>query len=298
MVAHSEASFSWRSGGSYGIIWHGQILEGGAYKTQVTISLGVDTKISQASVARQNSHLLRGLFYEACRINRWWIGKLNNKMKGFFIEFMTNDCLRKLRKNTISAFLLILLLITFRIFLFFSTSLAEEKSHATLQSSVTDALPKDAKISERIFGLSGLSNVGRVSPVIYRGAQPAPEGYATLKKMGIKTVINLRSNHSEKEVVKTAGMKSIEIPFNVLRDVETKRVNQVIDIMLAPENQAVYVHCRLGQDRTGIIIAAYRIRVEGWSYKNAEEEMQAFGFNDIWHELKEFIKRYAKRIGK
>lgn len=174
----------------------------------------------------------------------------------------------------------------------FCTDVSSSKHKAT------GVLPKDAKVSERLFGLQGLSNVGRVTPVVYRGAQPLPQGYATLKSMGIKTVINLRTNHGEKEMVEAAGMQSIEIPMSVLKDVEVGKVNRIIDIMKDPNNQPVYVHCRLGQDRTGVVIAAYRMRVEGWSFKEAEEEMQAFGFNDIWHELKEFIVRYAKSIGK
>ncbi|MEW6110185.1 MAG: dual specificity protein phosphatase family protein [Nitrospirota bacterium] len=159
-------------------------------------------------------------------------------------------------------------------------------------------LPDGARASERVFGLKGLSNVGRVTPVIYRGAQPGPEGYETLRKMGIKTVVNLRTSLREKKYVEAAGMKSAEIPLSVFKDVNVSDVNRIIDIMTDTVNQPVYVHCRQGQDRTGIVIAAYRMRVEGWSLKDAESEMQEFGFNDIWRELKEFIREYAKSIGK
>ena len=79
---------------------------------------------------------------------------------------------------------------------------------------------------------------------------------------------------------------------------DLKTVNAIIDIMKNPDNQPVYIHCRQGQDRTGIIVAAYRMKVDGWSFKNAEAEMQSFGFNDIWVELKEFIREYARGFGK
>jgi tyrosine-protein phosphatase SIW14 len=179
---------------------------------------------------------------------------------------------------------------------------AENKASDLLKSSGTNGaiavLPENAHISERIFGLTGLSNVGRVSSSIYRGTQPQPEGYATLKKMGIKTIINLRTRHSEKKTVEKAGMRSIEIPLSVLKDININTVNRIIDIMTDPKNQPVYIHCRLGQDRTGIVIAAYRMRVDGLSLKDAEAEMQAFGFNNLWHELKEFVREYAKSLGK
>lgn len=175
------------------------------------------------------------------------------------------------------------------------TCLASEKTSSKLDLQVT--LPEGTRVSEKIFSLNGLPNAGRVSPVIYRGAQPLQEGYETLKSMGIKTVINLR-NHSEKKEVEAAGMRSIEVPLSVLRDVDIKVIDKIIDMMTDPANQPVYVHCRQGQDRTGIVIAAYRMKVEGWSLKEAGAEMQAFGFNDIWHELKEFVRKYAKSLEK
>lgn len=156
----------------------------------------------------------------------------------------------------------------------------------------------EARFSEHIFGLNGLTNVGRVSQGIYRGAQPLPDGYATLKKIGIRTVINLRTTSSEKNAVEAAGMESVEIPMSVLRDVNPETVDRIIGIMKNPANQPVYLHCRQGQDRTGIVVAAYRMKVDGWSFADAEAEMQSFGFNDIWLELKEFIRDYAKSLGK
>ena len=165
-------------------------------------------------------------------------------------------------------------------------------------TAADSSFPKEARFSERIFGLKGLGNMGRVAPHLYRGAQPAPEGYATLKMMGVKTVVNLRTTSSEKHEVEAAGMKSMEIPLRVLSDVNPRTVNAIIDIMKNPDNQPVYVHCRQGQDRTGIIVAAYRMKFDGWSFRDAEAEMQSFGFNDTRVKLKEFISEYAEWLGK
>lgn len=170
--------------------------------------------------------------------------------------------------------------------------------HPIVKPAPTAVIPEDVKISEKIYGLRGLSNVGKVSPAIFRGSQPLPEGYITLKKMGIKTVINLRTSKNEKKVVESTGMRSIEIPMNVLSDVNVETVNRIIEIMADPINQPVYIHCKLGQDRTGVVVAAYRMKVDGWSLSEAEAEMQAFGFNDLWYKLKKFIRKYAKSIGK
>ncbi len=152
-------------------------------------------------------------------------------------------------------------------------------------------LPDGARVSERLLGLAGLSNVGRVAPAIYRGAQPKPEGYPTLKAMGVRTVINLRQRHSERETVEAAGMRSVEIPMSTTA-VERVTVERVVALMADPANQPVFVHCAQGQDRTGVVTAVYRMKVDGWSNAEAEAEMQAFGFNDIWRPLMTFVREY------
>ncbi len=157
------------------------------------------------------------------------------------------------------------------------------------------ALPDGARVSERLFGLPGLKNVGRVAPGIFRGAQPRPEGYGTLKGMGIRTVVNLRSRHGEAEAVEAAGMRSVMLPMNTFRDVDVETVRRAVAIIADPANQPVYVHCAHGQDRTGVVVAVYRMDVDGWSEADAEAEMQAFGFNDIWTQLKSFVRRYPAR---
>ncbi len=158
-------------------------------------------------------------------------------------------------------------------------------------------LPDGAHGSTRIYGtLPGLANVGQVAPRVFRGAQPEAEGYATLKKMGIKTVINLRTSASEKKAVEAAGMRSIEVPMEMSTDHLMAKVDRVVALMADPANQPVFVHCRHGQDRTGIVVAAYRMKVEGWRLADAEAEMQAFGFNDVWVNFKKFIRRYGEQL--
>jgi len=149
--------------------------------------------------------------------------------------------------------------------------------------------------SERLFGLPGLKNVGKIAPGIYRGSQPEGEGYQTLKNMGIKTVVNLRAFHGEKEAVTNAGMHSVEIPINIFKSVDKEAIEQAVAAIADPDNQPVYLHCALGEDRTGTVIAVYRISREGWPPEAAMEEMQAFGFNDIWVHLKRFLEHYPTK---
>ena len=147
--------------------------------------------------------------------------------------------------------------------------------------------------SEHLYNLPGLGNVGRVAPGVYRGEQPGAAGYATLKRLGIKTVIDLRTSESEKTQVEAAGMKAIAVPIEMTRKGLRQKVDQVVALMADPANQPVYVHCRHGQDRTGIVVAAYRMTQDNWSLKDVEAEMQSFGFNDVWTNFKAFIRTYT-----
>jgi protein tyrosine/serine phosphatase len=157
-------------------------------------------------------------------------------------------------------------------------------------------LPSTAHTSERIYNLPGLSNVGRVAPGVLRGAQPGRDGYATLKAMGVRTVIDMRTSESERAQVEAAGMKAIAIPIEMTRDGLREKVDRVVALMADPANQPVYVHCRHGQDRTGIVVAAYRMKQQGWPLTDAETEMQDFGFNDVWVNFKKFIRGYGAQL--
>lgn len=165
-------------------------------------------------------------------------------------------------------------------------------------AEVIAPLPVGVRSSEHLYHLNGLANVGRVGPAIYRGAQPGREGYATLKALGVKTVIDLRTTENEQRQVAAAGMRAVAVPMEMSRDGLQEKVNRVVALMADPANQPVYVHCRHGQDRTGIVVAAFRMRQQGWSLADAEAEMQAFGFNDIWINFKQFIRGYGAELGR
>ena len=152
-------------------------------------------------------------------------------------------------------------------------------------------LPGDVRVSERLFGLPGLINVGRVAPGILRGAQPKPEGYSTLKAMGVRTVINLRTRHGERDAVEAAGMRYVEIPMSFLKNVDPAAVRKALSVMTDPANQPVFLHCSRGKDRAGVVAAVYRMEVDGWSEAEAEAEMEAFGFHEVWSRLKKFVRR-------
>jgi tyrosine-protein phosphatase SIW14 len=163
-------------------------------------------------------------------------------------------------------------------------------------SSHSGSLLAAVRSSEHLYNLPGLDNAGRVAPGIFRGAQPGKDGYDTLKRMGVRTVIDLRTTESEKQQVEALGMKAVAVPVKMSRDGLKEKIDRVVALMADPANQPVYVHCRHGQDRTGIVVAAYRMKQQGWSLADTEAEMQTFGFNEIWVNFKSFIRQYGAQI--
>lgn len=131
--------------------------------------------------------------------------------------------------------------------------------------------------------LAGVPNLYRVSGELYRGDQPTPQGMQNLKKLGLKTIINLRSFHSDRDETIAAGLAYEHIYMKPWHPEEDEVVH-FLKIVTDPKRTPVLVHCKHGADRTGTMIAVYRIAVQGWSKIEATREMTqgGFGYHPIW----------------
>lgn len=139
--------------------------------------------------------------------------------------------------------------------------------------------------------LPGLSNFARVSDVLYRGAQPTAEGFRTLKGLGIKTVINLRSLHSDRTLLAGTGLRYVHLRAKAWHP-EDEDIAQALRIIRDPAHQPVFVHCQHGADRTGVTVAAYRIVEQGWTTAAAAAELPGFRFHPIWTQVTQYLGRF------
>jgi tyrosine-protein phosphatase SIW14 len=160
---------------------------------------------------------------------------------------------------------------------FFSMSLC---AAANAQQTANSAA---SSVSERAFGqklfLNGVPNFGGISPTLFRGAQPSQEGFNALAKMGVEIVINLRGDQkSEEEQVTKLGMQYISIPSQCSHMTD-EGVAKFLSILRENPDKKIFVHCQFGVDRTGMMIAAYRIVEQGWTAEESRREMEAFGFS-------------------
>lgn len=147
--------------------------------------------------------------------------------------------------------------------------------------STVPALPEN--------GLPGLSNFATVSADLYRGAQPTAEGFRTLARLGIKTVVNLRAFHDDAKLIQGTGLDYVHITFEPWNP-ERGEVLSFLKIMADPLRRPVFVHCQHGADRTGTMVAAYRMVFQRWSLDQALVELPNFGFHRIWSNLKTFLR--------
>ena len=141
--------------------------------------------------------------------------------------------------------------------------------------------PTPAPFAERLE-VAGVPNLGRVSPTLLRGGQPTEEGMRALAARGVAVVVDLRDGAEqfaeEKALVESLGMRAVHLPLHGWRTPRREQVEAFLAILCANRDRTVFVHCRRGAERTGVMLAAYRLAADGWSAEHALAEMKAFRF--------------------
>jgi protein tyrosine phosphatase (PTP) superfamily phosphohydrolase (DUF442 family) len=139
----------------------------------------------------------------------------------------------------------------------------------------------------------GMAYLFEVAPGLYRGSEPGREGLEQLQQLGIRTVVNMRSwqMHSTAGRMKGLPMTYRQI-FMKAWEPTDQAVAEFLRIAADPANQPVFVHCYTGGDRAGLMVAAYRVAVQGWSKEDAIAEMRLGGYT--YHEI--FDRWYPQYI--
>ena len=144
----------------------------------------------------------------------------------------------------------------------------------------------------------GIPNAGKITDQLYRGAQPHAGGLEQLKKFGITTIVDLRGEDSsgrdlEKKEAEALGIHFVSIPVRGWSPPSSDQVVQFLSLFGENSRERVFVHCRLGEDRTGVFVATYRMAVQKWPAEQAIKEMYFFGFNGFWHRtMTSFVREF------
>ena len=153
-----------------------------------------------------------------------------------------------------------------------------------------------------IVNSEDLPNLQTVDARVVRGGQPTENGLVILKEHGIKTVVNLREEMSaiafEESLSKQIGLDFISIPLRPFEIPDDKALELFLEVSQNKDKQPIFVHCLHGMDRTGLMMALYRMKVSDWSYEEAINEMLEFGFHVAFTNLSNPLKKYARALGK
>ena len=138
----------------------------------------------------------------------------------------------------------------------------------------------------------------QVSERLYRGAQPRDGGLAKLRDLGINTIINLRGasarTRAEETEARALGLNYFNVALPNWGRPQDTRVRRILEIIAAPENGRVFVHCKTGVDRTGMIVAVYRMTHEGWSSNDALAEAERNGMRRIQFWMRDYAEDYGE----
>lgn len=140
-------------------------------------------------------------------------------------------------------------------------------------------------------------NFDRVSEHLFRGGEPTVVGLQELAAMGVKIDIDLRQSseglEAEKRAAEKLGIKYVNIPLNPLAAPSKEQMERVLALLLNNEPAGIFVHCRRGKDRTGTVIACYRIEHDGWKNERALAEAKEHGMSFVERGMRTYILHFT-----
>ncbi len=119
------------------------------------------------------------------------------------------------------------------------------------------------------------------------------EGFDRLAKMGINIVVDTGRSKGDEKQIKQLGMRYVSLawycPFP-----KDDVFARFLKLIKENPDKKIFVHCRLGNDRTGMMIAAYRMDGQGWTAEQAMKEMHFFGYTAVHHLMCPGLAGYEK----
>lgn len=114
-----------------------------------------------------------------------------------------------------------------------------------------------------------LRNLHCVDGHVWRSSQPDAVGFQELKSAGIGEVLSLRHYHADKCLADGLAWHRVPMDAERIRDADIVAALKV----LTRSEKPVLVHCWHGSDRTGVVVAMYRMVVQGWPREKAIAEL-------------------------
>lgn len=174
--------------------------------------------------------------------------------------------------------------------------------HAVLKVAVALVLLSATAFAQDATAYTELPRFKQVSERLYRSGQPRENGLKRARELGINTVINLRGaskqTRAEEAEARALGLNYFNVALPNWGRPQDARVDLILEIIDAPESGKVLIHCKEGVDRTGMIVALYRMRHEGWSADKALAEADQSGMRRIQVWMRDYAEDYGDQMQK
>ncbi len=154
-------------------------------------------------------------------------------------------------------------------------------------------------VQAQITSLAGVPNFGQVSPFLFRGGQPTDQGIQSLKNMGVNTIVNFRDDAGVKEeqLARQLRMNYVKLPWVASHNPTSSQVAAFLELLRANPKDKVFVHCHAGSDRTGTMIAVYRMVEENWTPAKAIQEMYSYHYHHFFlGNLQKYVENFPAKL--
>jgi len=128
----------------------------------------------------------------------------------------------------------------------------------------------------------GVPNFHQVDERVYRGG---------------KLIVDLRTAgehpiQTEARAVEAAGMTYLNVPMSTLGAPSAEAVFKILALIESDSTGPVFVHCKRGSDRTGTVIACYRILHDHWDNRKALQEARSYGMYRFERAMMHYILKF------
>ena len=164
----------------------------------------------------------------------------------------------------------------------FSSNGGDSNNNATNVSMISGQSKEISKQFDAAVRL--IPNFHQVNHDIYRSGRPTKEGVAALAGLGIKTILSIQDYGGdqdqaadERNWARAVNINWIQVPMHGLKRPTIEQIRLALSTLSDQTNYPMLVHCQKGSDRTGLVVASYHIKHDGWDIEKAKEDMYTFG---------------------
>lgn len=174
--------------------------------------------------------------------------------------------------------------------LFLATAVAYGQDAALTEKGGAAVAKRPSIWANKITNTS-LTNLYKIDEDIFRCEQPDEKSFKELEKLGIKSVLNLRNKHSDSLFLQDSPLQCFKVNMEAKDITDDEMILALKALKDAPK--PIVVHCKHGADRTGVVIAMYRVIFQDWTKEKAIGELKygGFGFHEAFANIPLYIQQ-------